>query len=122
MTFYNVTVKCQRCGDNYIWGSGGAGKRKSCPDCYQQTNRDPVRSRARSAVAYAVKTGALPSPKTLRCKDCGAQAFCYDHRDYYQPLNVDPVCKRCDKLRGAGYPPLPNKYGSRNYAIKQAAA
>lgn len=62
------------------------------------------RSKAASAVAAAVKSGQIPPARDLVCVDCGAQAFCYDHRDYSKPLDIDPVCKRCDCLRGAGAP------------------
>lgn len=62
------------------------------------------RSAAASAVAKAVKQGDLPPATTVACTDCGKPAFCYDHRDYLQPLLVEPVCKRCDCLRGAGAP------------------
>jgi len=37
--------------------------------------------------------------RTLHCVDCKAlpyprtvQATCYDHRDYFEPFNVEPVC------------------------------
>ena len=62
------------------------------------------RAAACAAVAKAVRTGALAPAKTLACTDCGKTAFCYDHRDYSKPLEVDPVCKRCDCLRGSGAP------------------
>jgi hypothetical protein len=36
----------------------------------------------------------------MQCVDCGAQARDYDHRDYNKPLEVDPVCRRCNLRRG----------------------
>jgi hypothetical protein len=36
--------------------------------------------------------------------DCGDPAETYDHRDYTQPLLVDPVCLACNKRRGPGFP------------------
>ena len=29
-----------------------------------------------------------------------AFAYDYDHRDYSKPLEVDPVCRRCNQMRG----------------------
>ncbi len=28
----------------------------------------------------------------------------YEHRDYNRPLHVDPICRRCNLLRGPGIP------------------
>ena len=58
--------------------------------------------RARSQVQYAVKTGKLVSLKKVyvKCIDCGARATDYDHRDYLKPLDVDPVCRKCNRRRG----------------------
>lgn len=53
-------------------------------------------------VAKAVKSGALPAAKECLCVDCGAKASVYDHRDYSKPLEVQPVCQSCNKLRGPG--------------------
>lgn len=66
------------------------------------------RALAASAVKREVKEGRLPRPSTLVCVDCGRPAEQYDHRDYSKPLQVDPVCRSCNVLRGpAPYPPLP---------------
>jgi len=65
---------------------------------------DARRAKAAQAVSKAVRQGALRPARELTCVDCGVQAFCYDHRDYSKPLDVDPVCKRCDCLRGAAAP------------------
>jgi len=62
------------------------------------------RRESQSAVAEAVRMGVLPPAKSLKCSDCGGKAVCYDHRDYRKPLRVDPVCKRCDSIRGPGRP------------------
>jgi hypothetical protein len=35
-------------------------------------------------------------------------AECYDHRSYYHPLAVDPVCKGCNNRRGPGFPINPD--------------
>ena len=36
--------------------------------------------------------------------DCGAPARHYDHRDYNKPLEIEPVCVRCNLLRGHAIP------------------
>jgi len=40
----------------------------------------------------------------LICVDCGKTATCYDHRNYFLPFDVDPVCRSCDIRRGQAYP------------------
>ena len=59
---------------------------------------------AGSAVGRAVKNGVLPPVRSLRCVDCGDGATCYDHRDYNEPLRVEPVCYACNTLRGSAKP------------------
>ena len=51
-------------------------------------------------VAIAIKQGKLPRPETLRCVDCGKRAQQYDHRLYAAPLQVEPVCRSCNRKRG----------------------
>jgi len=63
-----------------------------------------LRQRATAAVSRAVRLGWLPPVTTRVCVDCGAPATCYEHRDYREPLNVEPVCSRCNNLRGPGFP------------------
>jgi hypothetical protein len=55
---------------------------------------------AHKAVARARRLGQLPDPATLDCVDCGGYAIEYDHRDYSKPLEVQPVCRRCNLKRG----------------------
>ena len=64
-------------------------------------------------VTKAIRTGLLKPVHECVCVDCGSPAECYDHRDYNKPLAVDPVCKRCDSLRGPGAPFL--EEGSKGY-------
>lgn len=85
---------CIDCGN----ATGRVPKALYCFDC--RTNGDV----ARSAVFKAVKNGVLPSPKESECTDCGAQATQYDHRDYNKPLDVQPVCKKCNAKRGPAIP------------------
>ena len=57
-------------------------------------------NRAARAVCNAVKAGDLtPITKNTKCVDCGEQAKYYDHRDYNKPLDVEPVCNKCNQKR-----------------------
>lgn len=55
-------------------------------------------------VNLAVKLGYLPRISSCVCVDCGAPARAYDHRDYNKPLDVEPVCSRCNHRRGPAIP------------------
>ena len=57
-----------------------------------------------SAVRRAIRDGILAHPTTSACVDCGQGAEQYDHRDYNQPLAVDPVCRGCNARRGPAIP------------------
>lgn len=58
--------------------------------------------RAADEVWKAIKLGKLPAlAKTyVKCTDCDRRAACYDHRLYSKPLDVHPVCHKCNKARG----------------------
>lgn len=62
------------------------------------------RSAAQSAVSRAKRDGILPSAEGMPCSDCPRTAECYDHRDYGRPLQVDPVCRSCNSIRGHAKP------------------
>lgn len=64
-----------------------------------QANKQ-IRSTAGQVVARAVAAGHLPKAATRKCADCGEPASVYDHRDYTQPLKVEPVCRSCNVMRG----------------------
>jgi len=57
-------------------------------------------AKACAIVAKAIKTGDLEPVKNHKCVDCGRQATEYDHRDYRKPLEVEPVCRSCNRKRG----------------------
>ena len=61
--------------------------------------------KARDTIAYAKIMGKLPRADTMLCADCGKQADRYDHRDYGRPLDVEPVCLKCNAARGKGMNP-----------------
>lgn len=59
---------------------------------------------AHSTTARARSRGELPDPRSALCVDCGRAATEYDHRDYNEPLKVDPVCRGCNARRGKAKP------------------
>lgn len=73
-----------------------------CMPCarLRYVERDAVKSRAASLVAKAVRLGELRRPSEFACVDCGRAACQYDHRDYTKPLDVVPVCRSCNVMRG----------------------
>ena len=67
--------------------------------CFCKEARKPFTDRARRLVASAISRGDLPWIDLLRCVDCGARAERYEHHDYNRPLDVEPVCHRCNVIR-----------------------
>lgn len=59
-------------------------------------------------VSLAVRLGYLRPLFECRCVDCGAPAEHYDHRDYSKPIDVEPVCRKCNYKRGPalGFNPI----------------
>jgi len=59
-------------------------------------------TRAHALVTQARNNGDLPIlDGSIDCVDCGKPAHSYDHRDYLKPLDVDPVCRKCNAERGS---------------------
>lgn len=57
--------------------------------------------KAISIVRHAKYMGRLPFlTGAINCIDCAEPAADYDHRDYDKPLEVEPVCRRCNQKRG----------------------
>ena len=76
-----------------------------CGRCRASKYSGPPNSPQKGAgviVMMAVQSGILPKQDTQSCVDCGAVAEHYDHRDYMKPLDVDPVCRKCNFKRGPG--------------------
>jgi hypothetical protein len=85
-----------------------------CIDCGVKARRDgafwrcwpcagamaQMRREAHLSVKRAIFSGLLAVPATVMCADCESPAECYDHRDYRRPLDVRPVCRRCNQRRG----------------------
>jgi hypothetical protein len=100
---------CLDCGEQVPLSFPNAKRtRLRCPECLQ-ANRLVLRvlsgrGFANAAVSRAKRKGLLPEPSTLSCVDCGRRAEQYDHRDYNEPLKVDPVCRSCNVMRGHAIP------------------
>lgn len=86
---------CVVCDDELESNWGG---RLYCYEC--RVEKDKLLTTALRAVRREISCGRLPHPRNLVCKDCGAQARCYDHRNYNKPLKVEPLCYSCNSKRG----------------------
>jgi len=96
-----MTPICKFCNQEIIDRDVRA---KKCWSCYNSYGQIFGASKAHNAVQKAVKQGILPSVKTLNCVDCGKPGECYDHRDYNKPMDVVPVCRKCNLRRGEAIP------------------
>jgi hypothetical protein len=88
---------CKHCGE-FISGLMG-WRAPSCWTC--NTKRSKYQQAAAYQVGKAIRKGLLPRASECVCVDCGKPAEHYDHRDYRQPLNVQPVCRSCNCRRGS---------------------
>lgn len=60
--------------------------------------------KAHREVSKAVKLGEINRlDGQVACVDCGLPATVYEHRDYTKPLDVVPVCKSCNRIRGSAH-------------------
>lgn len=96
-----MTPFCRICNQKII---GRDSRAKNCWSCYDSYGKIFGATKAINAVKKAVKEGILPPVKTLNCVDCGRPGECYDHRDYNKPLDVVPVCRKCNFRRGSAIP------------------
>lgn len=77
-----------------------------CNDCGPKRMEDCGGTAAHKLVDLAIRRGDLPRACTLTCTDCSKPASDYDHRDYGKPLEVQPVCRSCNRKRGPARPVL----------------
>lgn len=79
---------------------------------------------AHNAVHTAIKRGMLPDLTSgeYACTDCGACAYEYDHRDYGRPLDVQPVCRSCNKRRGTAKWPSADQFNFPKIGKQERAA
>jgi hypothetical protein len=91
----------------------GCTARYLCSSCrFEEVKKNRIHARqffsgkesAGRDVALAISEGKIKRPSSYQCVDCGAQAGEYDHRDYSQPLDVAPVCRKCNHHRGLAIP------------------
>lgn len=101
---YRRLLPCRGCGKQALITNW---TKELCPICKEThwlavaAGIWKVQRRAHAAVNKAIAAGDLHSlDGSVACIDCGAVATCYDHRYYSKPLDVQPVCKSCNKTRG----------------------
>lgn len=104
-----VRAKCCICGTvERTTGTGGFYRCTACRAAghwHESRREEWLGTRAaQSLVARAVREGRLPHPRGMACTDCGGAAIEYEHRDYNQPLAVEPICRRCNLRRGPARP------------------
>lgn len=86
-----ATVRtCKACGAVHKRHSGSW----YCWACYHK-----ARKLAGKAASLLKQKETHPAT-CYSCVDCGKQAQRWDHRDYYKPLAVEPVCQGCNWKRG----------------------
>lgn len=93
-----VRCTCARCGAVEL--STGCTRGFQCHACRPVRAASHPKCRAHRAVARAIADGLLRPVLDCQCVDCGQQAEHYGHRDYSKPLEVQPVCRRCNFKRG----------------------
>lgn len=69
-----------------------------CIPCANQHGIEALK--AGRSVAAAIRRGELSKATDHNCTDCGGPAREYEHRDYLEPLKVEPVCRSCNHKRG----------------------
>lgn len=99
-------------------------RRENYPTTFRPSHADKkFQARANSKVHWAIKKGLLPSlqGREYKCSDCSNTAVAYDHRDYGNPLDVQPVCLSCNWKRGTAKWPRPDQHNEPNKAKRRAA-
>lgn len=76
---------------------------RMCGGC--ASKRSSLQNKAAFTVYRAVKAGLIPAAHTLQCVDCGKPAQCWDHRNYDEPMVIEPTCRGCNKTRGPALAP-----------------
>lgn len=99
VTFWHVFKSCLHCASPFLRAGGGSRLCLRCASLCSSASMRSVR-----AVRKAIAAGELSHFSALYCVDCGAFADRYEHRDYAEPLKVDPVCRSCNARRGHALP------------------
>jgi hypothetical protein len=87
---------CRECGVQIYW----ARVCRTCQKSRARRSYTKAMTKCGLATRSAILRGLLPPPTLFDCQDCGCRAKCYDHRDYSKPLEVEPVCWKCNTKRG----------------------
>lgn len=72
-----------------------------CDGCAHGAKAFSVQSRY--LTRKAIKAGLVKPLTGLQCVDCGKAAEVHEHRDYGDPLKVEPVCTACNLIRGVAH-------------------
>ena len=118
-------IPCVGCGAPLLDQSGS---RLFCSNCSHERYAQRAKAMAPvyRQVYRAIRRGDLPPPSECQCVDCHGPASVYEHRDYAKPLDVQPVCRRCNSHRGsaANLPldVLDKRWIARNERLKSRAA
>lgn len=109
-------VTCTRIKRERFMAACADRKKRSQSSYFRPFNAERWwQQRSHSLVQQAIKRGLLPSLKCgdFACADCGGVAHEYDHRDYGQPFDVEPVCRSCNKQRGTAVWPTEERFQFR---------
>lgn len=90
------TFACKRCG--VLTTRDRRSIADICFPCSEEHRKEGTN--ASNIVNKAVRKGELQKVNSLTCVDCGSAAENYEHRDYTKPLEVEPVCRKCNLIRG----------------------
>ena len=99
-----VCLDCSTPVEPSPWAPRGRRRALRCKPCKvaRQAASHEIKRIAHLEVARAIRRGTLKRPDEFVCVDCAKPALQYDHRDYTKPLDVVPVCRSCNILRGPG--------------------
>lgn len=93
---------CRVCKRNYSRVYRKDGRYRDREIAYYNKIKNSLMYWAKTKVYIEVRSKRLKKPDSFGCADCGVRAEVYDHRDYLRPLDVEPVCRSCNKKRGPG--------------------
>lgn len=94
-------IICGGCGKEHTI-SRRARKSALCRLCWVEAVM--MAAMASSILSAAIRRGEIPPARGLLCVDCDVPANGYDHRDYREPLSVEPTCRSCNAKRGRAAP------------------
>ena len=90
---------CKECNAEFMRNYWHTDRGREINAKRQEKDRRRFRQAVRKKVYLAIKAGKLPHATACTCKDCGRQAEIYHHPDYGKPLQVVPLCQKCDRAR-----------------------